>query len=119
MGYNPEGHQLPIPAWNPGITFPNWIKADGIKAPKCLHDIKFVYATGNDVRSIFLFLEMIMDEGMERFAQVTPFIGFEKWEDIGVSVRFSLPYAYINQEKKWFRYNRTAYCRHCLFMWMS
>uniref|UniRef100_A0A7S0QSG8 Uncharacterized protein n=1 Tax=Cryptomonas curvata TaxID=233186 RepID=A0A7S0QSG8_9CRYP len=94
MGYTPEGHQLPIPTWNPGIksnAFPNWIKADGIKAPKCFHDINFVYATGNDV---------------------TPFIGFEKWEDIGISVRFFLPYVYINQEKKWFRY-----FSDCLFMW--
>ena len=55
MGYNERGHQLPLPKWNPGSrgdNFPMWIKADGIKAPKCPHDIKFVHATGNEVNSL-------------------------------------------------------------------
>ena len=52
MGYTTEGHQLSMPKWNPGEredNFPQWIKCDGVHAPKCPHNINFVYATGNDV----------------------------------------------------------------------
>lgn len=38
---------------------------------------------------------------MFSFRKVTPFVGCEKYEDLGATVRFYLPYVYIAQAEQW------------------
>mmetsp|Transcript_6498 Transcript_6498/g.12615 ORF Transcript_6498/g.12615 Transcript_6498/m.12615 type:complete len:327 (+) Transcript_6498:44-1024(+) len=85
LGYSEYGHLLPVQKWTPGekhYDFPQWIKADGKDAPLCKYNIPFVCPTGNEV---------------------TPYVGCEKYDDLGATVRFYLPYVYIEQSEEWYR----------------
>ena len=54
------------------------------------------------IYSLITFL-LCVDQLIVCFGKVTPYIGFERWDDLGHCVRFYLPYVYINLEQKWFR----------------
>mmetsp|Transcript_38289 Transcript_38289/g.90556 ORF Transcript_38289/g.90556 Transcript_38289/m.90556 type:complete len:328 (+) Transcript_38289:100-1083(+) len=85
MGYNELGRQLTPAVWKPGDKdddSPGWVKADGKQAPLCHYAIPYVTATEN---------------------AVTPYIGCEKYEDLGPLVRFFHPFVFIAEEKTWYR----------------
>ena len=79
MGYTELGKQLPPGRWKPGDKeddTPCWVKPDGRLAPLCPYPIPMVAGTGN---------------------AVTPFVGCERFEDLGPVVRFFQPYVFIGK----------------------
>mmetsp|Transcript_20910 Transcript_20910/g.52510 ORF Transcript_20910/g.52510 Transcript_20910/m.52510 type:complete len:327 (+) Transcript_20910:125-1105(+) len=85
LGYSEYGHLLPVQKWTPGekhYDFPQWVKPDGKEAPLCSYAIPFVCPTGNEV---------------------TPYVGCEKFDDLGPTIRFYLPYVYLESTEQWYR----------------
>mmetsp|Transcript_55168 Transcript_55168/g.89418 ORF Transcript_55168/g.89418 Transcript_55168/m.89418 type:complete len:328 (-) Transcript_55168:555-1538(-) len=85
MGYSEYGYPLHMQKWHPGSKdgcHPRWVQPDGADAPRCRYRIPMVAETGNEV---------------------TPFVGCEKYEDMGAVVRFTCPYVFVQAEQKWFR----------------
>jgi len=85
MGYSEYGYPLKMQKWDPGDRDgcrPRWVRPDGADAPRCRYKIPMVAETGNEV---------------------TPFIGCEKYEDMGAVVKFTCPYVFVHAEQKWFR----------------
>jgi hypothetical protein len=85
MGYSEYGYPLAMKRWEPGMKegcHPHWVHPDGHEAPRCRYKIPMVCETGNEV---------------------TPYVGCEKYEDMGAVVRFTSPYVFVQAEQKWFR----------------